>query len=180
MADCHYSLHSFRQRGLQAELRWTSLVNIFQNLHLNRQCKCHLYHNFHRNDQGVFLHVLADALGSVVVLVSAAIIWLSDWQYRWCHHQINQVANPSFFMAMTQTWSLPPPFIIFIRDYLDPILSIVIVMIILISTWPLLRQYLQFLSEAHLNIRLPNHPSNSLVDRPSVRHSLFGFCSCCI
>ena len=62
-----------------------------------------------------------------------------------------------FFMAMTQTWSLPPHFIIFIRDYLDPILSIVIVMIILISTWPLLRQYLQFLSEAHLNIRLPSN-----------------------
>ena len=34
------------------------------------------------NDKGVFLHVLADALGSVVVLVSASIIWLSDWQYR--------------------------------------------------------------------------------------------------
>ena len=31
---------------------------------------------------GVFLHVLADALGSVVVIISALVIWLSDWEYR--------------------------------------------------------------------------------------------------
>ncbi len=32
--------------------------------------------------RGVFLHVLADALGSVVVIVSALIMWLSDWEYK--------------------------------------------------------------------------------------------------
>ena len=32
--------------------------------------------------KGVFLHVLADALGSVVVIISALIIWLTDWEYR--------------------------------------------------------------------------------------------------
>ena len=32
--------------------------------------------------QGVFLHVMADALGSVVVLISAAVIWLTDWEYK--------------------------------------------------------------------------------------------------
>ena len=58
------------------------------------------------NITGVFLHVLADALGSVVVIISATVIWLSDWEYR---------------------------------NYLDPVLSLVIVIIICVSTWPLLR-----------------------------------------
>lgn len=30
----------------------------------------------------VFLHVLADALGSVIVIASATVVWLTDWQYR--------------------------------------------------------------------------------------------------
>ena len=58
------------------------------------------------NITGVFLHVMADALGSVVVLISASVIWLTDWEYR---------------------------------DYLDPVLSLVIVIIICISTYPLMR-----------------------------------------
>jgi hypothetical protein len=58
------------------------------------------------NITGVFLHVLADALGSVVVCISASIIWLTEWEYRY---------------------------------YLDPVLSLVLVLIILASTWPLLR-----------------------------------------
>ena len=60
----------------------------------------------HLNIQGVFLHVMADALGSVVVMISASVIWLTDWQYK---------------------------------DYLDPVLSLVIVVIICLTTWPLLR-----------------------------------------
>ncbi len=31
------------------------------------------------NMRGVFLHVLADALGSVVVIISALIMWLANW-----------------------------------------------------------------------------------------------------
>ena len=58
------------------------------------------------NIQGVFLHVLADALGSVVVLISASVIWLTEWEYK---------------------------------DYLDPVLSLLIVVIISVTTWPLLR-----------------------------------------
>ena len=34
------------------------------------------------NMRGVFLHVLADALGSVVVIISALIMWLTDWEYK--------------------------------------------------------------------------------------------------
>ena len=58
------------------------------------------------NISGVFLHVMADALGSVVVMISASVIWLTDWEYK---------------------------------DYLDPVLSLVIVIIICSTTWPLLR-----------------------------------------
>ena len=58
------------------------------------------------NITGVFLHVLADALGSIVVMISASVIAFTDWEYK---------------------------------DYLDPVLSLVIVCIISISTWPLLR-----------------------------------------
>lgn len=56
------------------------------------------------NIHGVFLHVLADALGSVVVVVSALIIWLVDWEYE---------------------------------NYIDPTLSILLVILICFSTWPL-------------------------------------------
>lgn len=57
------------------------------------------------NMRGVFLHVLADALGSVIVIVSALIIWLTDWEYRF---------------------------------YVDPGLSVMMVCLIMKSTWPLL------------------------------------------
>lgn len=59
------------------------------------------------NMRGVFLHVLADALGSVIVIVSALIVWLTKWQY--C-------------------------------DYIDPSLSLLMVMLILRSVWPLLQE----------------------------------------
>ena len=32
--------------------------------------------------RGVFLHVLGDALGSVVVIISALFIWLTDFDWR--------------------------------------------------------------------------------------------------
>jgi len=62
------------------------------------------------NITGVFLHVMADALGSVVVLISASVIWYVDCGGEQC-------------------WT----------DYLDPVLSLVIVVIICLTTWPLMR-----------------------------------------
>jgi len=59
------------------------------------------------NITGVFLHLMADALGSVVVLISAAVIWQTEWEYK---------------------------------NYLDPVLSMVIVIIICATTWPLLKE----------------------------------------
>ncbi|XP_065581156.1 proton-coupled zinc antiporter SLC30A1-like [Artemia franciscana] len=58
------------------------------------------------NMKGVFLHVLADALGSVVVIISALIIWLTEWEYKM---------------------------------YIDPALSVALVLLITCSSWPLLR-----------------------------------------
>lgn len=58
------------------------------------------------NMRGVFLHVLSDALGSVIVIISALVYWLTDWTYK---------------------------------GYIDPALSILLVILILHSVWPLLR-----------------------------------------
>ncbi|XP_023314040.1 zinc transporter 1 [Trichogramma pretiosum] len=58
------------------------------------------------NMRGVFLHVLSDALGSVIVVVSALIVWLTKWSGRF---------------------------------YIDPALSLLLVVLILKSVWPLLK-----------------------------------------
>ncbi|KAL8609544.1 hypothetical protein ACOMHN_000600 [Nucella lapillus] len=59
------------------------------------------------NMRGVFLHVLGDALGSVVVIISSLIIWKAEGQWRF---------------------------------YVDPAMSILMVIIILSTTIPLLKQ----------------------------------------
>lgn len=59
------------------------------------------------NMRGVFLHVLSDALGSVIVICSATVFWLTEWKYKY---------------------------------YIDPALSILLVLLILHSVWPLLRE----------------------------------------
>jgi len=57
------------------------------------------------NMRGVFLHVMADALGSVIVIISALIMWKTEWEYK---------------------------------KYVDPGLSLLLVLLILKSVWPLL------------------------------------------
>ncbi|XP_076471147.1 proton-coupled zinc antiporter SLC30A1-like [Babylonia areolata] len=59
------------------------------------------------NMKAVFLHVLGDALGSVVVIISSLTIWLAEGRWRF---------------------------------YLDPAMSFVMVLVILITTIPLLKQ----------------------------------------
>lgn len=59
------------------------------------------------NMRGAFLHVLSDALGSVIVVISALVVWLTEWKYK---------------------------------NYMDPALSIILVLLILKSVWPLLRE----------------------------------------
>ena len=61
------------------------------------------------NMRGVFLHVLGDALGSVIVIISALIIWLVDDDKKW-------------------------------KYKVDPAMSMVMVIIILSTTVPLLKE----------------------------------------
>ncbi|XP_032782322.2 zinc/cadmium resistance protein [Daphnia magna] len=56
------------------------------------------------NMHGVFLHVLADALGSVVVIISALVIWLTEWEYRFCVDPALSVAMVC--LIMWSTWPL--------------------------------------------------------------------------
>lgn len=75
------------------------------------------------NMRGVFLHVLGDALGSVVVIVSALVIWFGegDWKY-----------------------------------YVDPGMSLVMVLLILCTTYPLLRDSANILLQTvpkHVNVQ---------------------------
>lgn len=66
----------------------------------------HSHSSAQMNMRGVFLHVLSDALGSVIVIISALVFWFSEWKYRY---------------------------------YIDPALSVLLVMLILHSVWPLLK-----------------------------------------
>ncbi|CAB3386095.1 Hypothetical predicted protein [Cloeon dipterum] len=92
----------------------SQLAPIEDNIHgskmqvSNRRHSSHMHSSSsHMNMRGVFLHVLADALGSVIVIISAAVVWLTDWEYRF---------------------------------YMDPALSILLVILILNSVWPLLQE----------------------------------------
>lgn len=69
--------------------------------------------------RGVFLHLMADALGSVIVIISALIIWLTDWEFKM---------------------------------YVDPLLSVIMVVIILSSVWPLRKSSLYFPVKPFLNV----------------------------
>ncbi|XP_076311994.1 proton-coupled zinc antiporter SLC30A1-like isoform X2 [Tachypleus tridentatus] len=53
------------------------------------------------NMKGVFLHVLADALGSVIVIISALIIWLTGWKYRFYVDPALSVVMVCLIMAST-------------------------------------------------------------------------------
>lgn len=45
---------------------------------------CHVVPERQLNMRGVFLHVLGDALGSVIVIISALVIkyTIADWKYK--------------------------------------------------------------------------------------------------
>ncbi|KAJ3607164.1 hypothetical protein NHX12_026677 [Muraenolepis orangiensis] len=99
------------------------------------------------NMRGVFLHVLGDALGSVIVVVNALIftyVWQSCGDDKACinpcinshstdHHHENQTlvdnAGPDVRMA-GPCWVL----------YLDPTLCVIMVFILLYTTYPLLKE----------------------------------------
>ncbi|XP_014215267.1 zinc/cadmium resistance protein [Copidosoma floridanum] len=75
--------------------------------HVGGHGHSHIHDPSQMNMRGVFLHVLSDALGSVIVIISALIVWLTQWKYKF---------------------------------YIDPALSLLLVMLILKSVWPLLQE----------------------------------------
>lgn len=74
----------------------------------NDGCKAKPPTSQQMNMRGVFLHVMADALGSVIVMISALIVLYTDWDT--------------------------------IKLYIDPTLSVVMVCLIIRTTWPLLTE----------------------------------------
>jgi zinc transporter 1 len=102
------------------------------------------------NIRGVFLHVLGDALGSIVVIVSALVVWLSDWDHKEVSSGsvlLSSVVKISYFRYIKLFVKLKTIFklryivvVCFLFQYVDPSLSIVIVIIIVSSTIPLLKE----------------------------------------
>jgi len=72
------------------------------------------------NMRGVFLHVMADALGSVIVIISALIMWFLPSQ--------EEKDNGDLIDIPENQWT----------KYVDPGLSLMLVLLILKSVWPLL------------------------------------------
>ncbi|CAL8081432.1 unnamed protein product [Orchesella dallaii] len=83
------------------------------------------------NMRGVFLHIMADALGSVIVIISALIIWLTEWEYK---------------------------------TYVDPCLSVFLVVLILYSVWPLLQESAMILLQT-----VPTHIQIDELQRKLIR-----------
>lgn len=96
------------------------------------------------NMRGVFLHVLADALGSVIVCASACIFIFTDFRYK---------------------------------DYVDPTLSVLMVCLILYSTWGLLIESAMILLQTvPTHIQVDSLQRKLLQEvRTSIHHDYFLF-----
>lgn len=92
------------------------------------------------NMRGVYLHVLSDALGSIIVIISALVVWLTEWRYKY---------------------------------YMDPALSVLLVVLMLRSVWPLLRESALILLQT-----VPTHIEVSAYFDPFVVGRVFIFVSC--
>ncbi|KAM4814969.1 proton-coupled zinc antiporter SLC30A1 [Thomomys bottae] len=95
------------------------------------------------NMRGVFLHVLGDALGSVIVVVNA-LVFYSSWkgcsETDFCVNPCSSDPCQMFVEKMNNTYApvheVGPCWVL----YLDPTLCIVMVCILLYTTYPLLKE----------------------------------------
>ena len=95
------------------------------------------------NIRGVFLHVLADALGSVVVIISAGVIMATD------PPEGEDVVDP--------------------RNYVDPALSVFLVGLIMVTTWPLFRDTSYILMQTiPPNVSLDGLRAKLLAEMPEI------------
>uniref|UniRef100_H2YRV6 Zinc transporter 1 n=1 Tax=Ciona savignyi TaxID=51511 RepID=H2YRV6_CIOSA len=85
----------------------------------------------HMNMKAVFLHVLGDALGSVIVMISASIVYFVPYEETSTASTTN-ATNASSVIVTTHvnSWIM----------YLDPAMSIVLVVIMITTTYPLFKQ----------------------------------------
>ncbi|AWP20185.1 putative zinc transporter 1 [Scophthalmus maximus] len=94
------------------------------------------------NMRGVFLHVLGDALGSVIVVVNA-VIFVFVWQpckegedcYNPCVHN-HGLTDQHVNQTLSSMKSAGPCWVL----YMDPVLCIIMVTILLYTTYPLLKE----------------------------------------
>jgi hypothetical protein len=56
-----------------------SIIHIAQELEGHH----HDHDDGSMNMHGIFLHLVGDALGSLGVIVTALVTWLTDWKYKW-------------------------------------------------------------------------------------------------
>lgn len=93
--------------------------------------------------RGVFLHVLADALGSVIVCASACVYMFTDFAYK---------------------------------EYVDPTLSVLMVILIMYSTWGLLVESAMILLQTvptHIQV---DSLQKKLLQEVSLTCSIYPFC----
>lgn len=91
------------------------------------------------NMRGVFLHVLGDALGSVIVVVNALIftfVWSPCLSGEMCVNPCIKSHNTDSFTSMSAMKTAGPCWVL----YLDPTLCIIMVGILLYTTYPLLKE----------------------------------------
>nr|XP_002128192.1 zinc transporter 1-like isoform X2 [Ciona intestinalis] len=82
----------------------------------------------HMNMKAVFLHVLGDALGSVIVMISATIIYLVPYEENVTVSAGNATAVN--VVINVNEWIM----------YIDPAMSIVLVLIMIFTTYPLFKE----------------------------------------
>ncbi|XP_078494035.1 proton-coupled zinc antiporter SLC30A1-like [Ciona intestinalis] len=99
----------------------------------------------HMNMKAVFLHVLGDALGSVIVMISATIIYLVPYE----ENVMVSAGNATAVNVVTNVnkWIM----------YIDPAMSIVLVLIMIFTTYPLFKESsLVLLQTVPKHIKLQN------------------------
>uniref|UniRef100_F6SWX5 Zinc transporter 1 n=1 Tax=Ciona intestinalis TaxID=7719 RepID=F6SWX5_CIOIN len=93
----------------------------------------------HMNMKAVFLHVLGDALGSVIVMISATIIYLVP-EYIYCNKVCQSDPNLVLIELKNAT---AVNVVINVNEwimYIDPAMSIVLVLIMIFTTYPLFKE----------------------------------------
>ncbi|XP_053301482.1 zinc transporter 1a [Pleuronectes platessa] len=91
------------------------------------------------NMRGVFLHVLGDALGSVIVVVNSVIfifVWQPCEDDVECYNPCVRHIDNHFNQTMASMKTAGPCWVL----YLDPVLCIIMVCILLYTTFPLLKE----------------------------------------